>query len=352
MTRRRLSAAAAALAGFWLCAAVVRVLPLVRNGRALAAASNLDVGHALLTAVNGPGVDPAWRMPIGPLLETAMILGSPRFGVIVVATVVGLDALITGALAAYLGGPAAGLAAAAAWLWLLAEIPPNAGSIKMMLYAFFVMLAAFGLALRARAPSPRADLSAGAALAAGFLMRSVLLPLCPLVALWSLIRGKPYSAALFLLPAVLLLAPWAQFNRSVNGSWTIAENGTADLLLIGGSLGLTDTTPEGDAGVLVPDAPKGHGVAAWAIRRAAAHPIEFVQLAWARLRYAVGLEPILVATALLGFILRRRDPAARALALVAAAFLGVHASVATLAYLYEPLWPLLCALAAASLAAL
>jgi hypothetical protein len=348
----RLAAAAAVLAGAWLCAALTRALPVVRDGRALAAAQNLDVGHALLTAVHGPGVDPTWRMPIGVLLETGMILASPRAGTMVVAAVVGLDVLMTGALAALLGGPAAGLAAAAGWLWLLAETPRNPGSIKMMLYAFFVLLAAFGLALRARAPSPRADLSAGASLAAGFLMRSVLLPLAPLTALWSLLRGKPRSAALLLLPTVLLLAPWAQVNRRIHGTWTAVEHGVTDQIIVAGIIGLNDTSPEGNFRVLAPDLAKGDSVAVWAIRRVAAHPLDFLSLAAARLLYAAGLKPLLLAMAILGTCLRRRDPAARAAALVAGAYLAAHVAVATVAYEYDPLWPLLCALAAAPLAAL
>ncbi|MDX6770901.1 MAG: hypothetical protein SF051_15310 [Elusimicrobiota bacterium] len=350
----RRAVACAAAAAVLLAVSAPRLYEAARSARAMISVSHAELGHALRTGDHAAALDPSFRLPLGPLLEAGLLLDRPAAAPWAFA----LAALATGALAgaagAVLGGAAAGAAAAGVALLVLAGLPKPPGFLKMLFYTPFVLLPALALALRARRPGPAADWTVGLAFAAGLLYRSTLFFLPLLLAAYELARGRDRRSALsagrLLLPCALAVLPWAWMNARVHGTPTPFERGASDMLVVGGVLGMTDTTPEGDRRALAPDAPEGPGILRWAARRVAASPFAYAAAVCRRLWFAAGLMPLLLLAAAAGFWRARRDPAARALAVFAGYFLGVHALLATLPYYYEPLWPALAALAAGLLA--
>src|SRR6185312_15719701 len=82
------------------------------------------------------------------------------------------------------------------------------------------------------------------------------------------------------------------------------------------------------------------------------HPAPFLRGFALRAAYVLGLKLWLFALAGLGLFLRRRDPGARALAVQCAYFAALVCAMPVEADYFQPLWPLLLALAAAPLARL
>jgi 4-amino-4-deoxy-L-arabinose transferase-like glycosyltransferase len=331
---------------------------LVSGARGLVSAPHLDLGAGLLNAAHPSSVDPSWRMPLGPLAETVLAARAPAAALpAAMACALAATAFLTAALGAVLAGSAAGAAAAGLALAVLVRLPASPGFLKMAFYTPLALLAAGALVLRARRPGPRADLAAGVAVGAGLLYRSTLAFLLPLVVVLEFVlvhrcsaRRAWKSAALLLLPSVLLLLPWARMNANLHGYWTPFERGASDMLVVGGALGLVDTTAEGDVRRLDPslDNDRPGTASLWAARRVLAQPIPFLKAVAARLAYVAGLRPWLLALALFGFWRARRDEAARTLGLVVLYFIGLHCLLSTLEYYYEPLWPLLATACAAA----
>jgi hypothetical protein len=348
----RAALACAALALLLTGAALRRFAAPPFPDGALFSRTDVELGRALESAAHAARVDPTFRLPLGPLLESALErrgAASPAyFGACLLA------ALLAGAAGALLAGTFAGGAAASLALFVLAGQPRPEGALKMLLFAPLTLLPALALALRARRPGPAADWLAGLAFAPSLLYRSTLAFLPPLVALWTLARGRDRKAALsaarLLLPCALALLPVAWMNGRLHGSPTPFERGASDMLVVGGALGMVDTTPEGDRRALAPDAPEGPGVTRWAVKKVLAAPGAYALSVLRRLRFVFGLMPWLFLLAAAGLWRARRDPAAWLLAAAAAYFIGVHSLLATLSYYYVPVWPLLCALAAGLLA--
>ncbi len=215
---------------------------------------------------------------------------------------------------------------------MLAGLPKPPGFLKMFFYTPFVLLPALALALRARRPGPAADWLTGLAFAAGLTYRSTLAFLPLLVAAVELARGRDRksaaSAARLLLPCAMAVLPWMFMNARVHGSWTPFERGASDMLVVGGALGMTDTTPEGDRRALA-QLITALAAASRPARRVAAAPGAYAAAVVRRLRYAFGLLPWLALLAAAGLWRARRDPAAWALAGFAAYFFLAHAALAT-----------------------
>lgn len=343
--------ACAAAAVLLLGAALWRLSLTLSAAPGLLSASHIELGHGLLTAAHPSRLDPSFRLPLGPLLE----LSVERYPGAALVAAAAAAAALTAAAGALLAGTAAGLLAGALALFVIASLHATEGFFKMLFFTPLVLLPALALALRARRPGARADWLAGLAFAPALLYRSTLFLLPPIIAVWTLARGRDRKSALsagrLLLPCALALLPWAWMNHRLHGSWTPFERGASDMLVVGGALGMVDTTPEGDRRLLAPGAPEGHGAVRWAAKKVLSAPAPYALAVVKRLRFAIGLAPWLVLFAALGFWRARRDPAARALALFAGYFIGVHVLLATLAYYYDPLWPALCALGAGLLAA-
>jgi tetratricopeptide (TPR) repeat protein len=124
----------------------------------------------------------------------------------------------------------------------------------------------------------------------------------------------------------------------------LIEHGSADLILIGGTVGMIDTTPEGDAMKLIHPDTRTQPTTLWVLKQYLSTPTQAITNFFKRLRYVIGLNYLLFTLALLGFYARRKEKSTHCLALVSLYFICLHCLFATLAYLYEPLWPLLCAM--------
>ncbi|MDE2490846.1 MAG: hypothetical protein KGM24_08355, partial [Elusimicrobia bacterium] len=323
------------------------------RARALADASQAELGEALIARAHSRSADPSFRMPLVPLLESdALLRLSPREAAAAAAGLALLTAWLVFALGLELGGAWSGLAAAAVWQVLFALEPKIPGFAKQFVLTPLVLLAALALVRRARRPGAASSALAGAAIGASLLSRGVLAFLPPLLAAGELRgpgrpRARAARAGLLLLACALLLSPWWIMNAVVQRRFVPLENGAADLNVALGALGVVHG---GDGNALALTG--GKPVLPWAARRVFSRPGPFLRGVAARLRFALSLRLWLFALAALALLLRRRDPAVRAVALLAAYWLAISVLMPVEPDYFDPLWPLLAALAAAPLAAL
>lgn len=307
-----------------------------------------EAGESLLHAFE-PGPRPAaYHLPLSSAL-TARLRGHASEDACAAwltgaRSVVPGGAALVGTLA---GGPAAGAAAGALAAWSQADPPchPQAA------LTFFVVLAAGALVLWSRRPSARRAAAAAAAAGASLALRSTLAFLPPLVAAWSWRRGARRSALVLALAPWAFPAVWAACNLSLHGRAAPFEMGQASSNLVAGALGLVGTV-EGDLDALAPDLPDGldtSATAGWAAREALSHPRRTLDAVVFRLVFVFRTAPLLWAAASVGFLAARRRPEARALALLAAGFVGAHAVMAVQPNYFIPLTPVLAALSTAPL---
>ncbi|TBR21126.1 hypothetical protein EPO15_11000, partial [bacterium] len=310
-----------------------------------------EAGESLRHAFE-PGPRPAaYHLPLASLL-TADLRGHAGEGACrawlgAARSVVPAGAALTAALA---GGPAAGLAAGAAAAWVQPDPPchPQAA------LTFFAALTAGAFVLWSRRPSVARAAALAACVGSSLALRSTLAFLPPLAALWAWRRRARSSALVLALAPWAFPAVWAACNLSLHGRAAPFEMGQASSNLAAGALGLVGTV-EGDLDALAPGLPDGTDTAAavrWAAREAASHPRRTLDAFVARLVFAVRTAPLLWAAALVGLLAARRRPEARALALLTAGFVGVHALMAVQANYFLPLTVPLAALATAPLWAL
>lgn len=357
---RRLAAAAAAAAlvalNLALALSVARAdLPRLRG---LVDVSFVEMGEALRLAEHAPGVDPAFRMPVDSLLEADLFVRLSPAARSAWAVLIYLSAvLIVFALARELGGDWAGLIAAAAWQKIFLGLQAGPGFFKQFWLTGLGLLAAVALARHARRPRGLSAAGVGAAFGATVLTRSTYFLLPALLAVreaWS--AGAPRRrlarAGLLLGVFVLALAPWTAMNAAVKKSFAPFET-AANLNVVLGALGAVHGG-EGDyvAFMDAPDSEHGRRPVGWAARTVLSHPVRYLSGAARRVEYALGLRLWLFLLAALGFFAARRDAGARALALQCAYFFALVCAMPVEASYFEPLWPLLLALAAAPLSRL
>lgn len=340
--------AAVAVAAFW----TRMTLQFLPRARGCFDATVADIGEGLLHASHATSVHVPYRMPFDPLLEalglahagpTALAAGTWLFS----ATAAGLAF----ALGAELAGTAGGLSVCALWGGILWDLPMGSGFYKQFWLTLLIMGSAIALARHARRRTVGAGAEAGLWIGLSLYARSSLFLLPPLLATRELFsapkEGRPGRAcALLFLPLALLL-PWVAMNAVILRKFVPLEHGPANMNIVTGALGMVKTA-HGDYRSLMDgastkdacDAPLG-----WAARRVLAHPLAYARGVARRVAYVAALRPWLLLLALAGLLLRRDDPALRAVAGLAAYFVAVNCMMSIEADHFEPVWPLLAALA-------
>jgi tetratricopeptide (TPR) repeat protein len=355
--RRAAAAGTLVLLNFLLFALVARTfLPRLRS---MIDVSNVENAEGLRQAQHPRGGDPAFRMPIGTLTEAAAFdrlspaaLGAWGLSLYAVAV------LLVFALARELGGDWAGLAAAGAWQIFFLGIPPYSGFYKQFWVTGLGLLAALAFVRHARKPGPASAAGVGAAFGLTVLARSVYFPFIPFLAAAEAVRAG--AARRRLIRALLIagvfaafLIPWTAMNAFVKGRFQPVEYGSGNLNIVIGALGAVHGG-EGDYLTFMdaPESERGRSPILWAVRTVLASPGRYLRGAARRAAYALRLHPWLFALALLGFLRARRDAGARALAFQCAYFAAIVCTMPVEDNYFDPLWPLLLALAAAPLGSL
>lgn len=319
--------------------------------------SYIGQGEALRHGAHSANELPSWRMPLGPLLESSAIVhNSPSTAYWGTGAVLVVLLALVFSLGASLGPLWCGLLAATVWQALLWTWPLGPGFNKQLFFTPFVLAPAGLLIWRARAPSLRLSLLLGLSIGAGLLYRSTLVFFPPLLAAVEFVflykrSWKSYAphAALLCLTPLLFLIPWLRMNRILHGEWVPFERGAANMNIVTGALG-TVTGAHGDIRALMDPPPEDgmRSVLGWAAREIARHPGRYLRGVWERLLYAFKLEPwlfILAGAAVLGSWKRLEF---RVLGLYCAYWLLITCSMSIENNYFEPLWPLLAALAAAA----
>lgn len=340
-------------ASLLFCAAAAALLLLASappppDPRSENASPYVRLGRMLLDRLPpAPGFNPAYRMPLTTV--PAASLESPAAARAAQALLAAAFGLLLAALAALAGSTWLALPAAVLWVLgadgrqVLADHPQG-------VFTLCVLAVAACAAARAALPPSRASaLALAAALGASLLCRS---PLALLPVLLFLVERRESrrraGAWLVLLGPFAFLLPWIAANAVMLGRFLPFEDGAASDNLIGGALGLVGSH-EGDAQALLPPAVDFEDNAAlwrWALGEAASHPLRTLLGAVRRVSYAAQLAPLPFLLGAAGAYAWRRDPARRAVALVAGYFLAAHCALSVQENYFFPLWPLASLLAA------
>ncbi|MBI5240068.1 MAG: hypothetical protein HY926_06320 [Elusimicrobia bacterium] len=309
-----------------------------------------DIGELLLHRVPGAGSGAVstFRMPAVGFLAAALVshqrVSWEAFALLAQAAGVLLLCALCALLCA--GGSAWGPALAG--LALLAR-PGGLGDPDLAHCALPVLLVAGLLVWRARETSWKTTVLLAAGIGVSLLHRSTLAFFAPLLAAGELLgRRRPWprsawrQALVLALAPYLFLAPWMGLNWSLHGRFIPFEHGAASSNIVAGALGLEETV-EGEAVSLTGGS--SAGILGWAARRVLAHPGQYLGACGRRLFLLVSWHPALFLFAAAGWWLGRRRRELGHLALLAGYFAAVHCLMAVSPLYFQPLWPLLLALA-------
>ncbi|MBI3552961.1 MAG: hypothetical protein HY077_10640 [Elusimicrobia bacterium] len=225
------------------------------------------------------------------------------------------------------------------------------------LYALLVALTAGLLVWRAQAPSLGRALALAVSLGVALLYRSPLVFFPPLLVLYeglsrprSARRGCRAQWALLLVVPYLFLAPWVRMNWAVHRQFIPFERGEAATNIVTGALGLIQTI-EGDWQGTLLDAPiddrRLGAVLGWAAAEVFRHPLRYLKAVAERIWFVIALHPWLIALSLLSARRLRARRGTKELAFLILYFVLIHCAMAVQRNYFDPLWPLLAALAAA-----
>ena len=233
-------------------------------------------------------------------------------------------------------------------------IPPYLSSDRW-LYSLQVLAVAVALVWRARAPSPRRDVALAVCIGMSLLIMSPLFLFLPALLLYERLRNRrgpaPLSgrtaqrAALLCLIPFLFLTLWSLMNWRLQHRLILFEDGRARSNIITGALGFVSICYcVSDLGL---DCGIGNGIPLlWAARTIWHHPGRYLSACGQRLVYAASFHPWLYLAALAAAWLLRRREGHRQLMLLIVYFLGIHCLMTVEMKYFEPILPLLCALAA------
>ncbi|MBI5622595.1 MAG: hypothetical protein HY924_02320 [Elusimicrobia bacterium] len=309
----------------------------------------LAAGESLLSGF--PGVDVSYSMPIqsvlcglvrnAPVPAQPLIIASWKLACVVLAFTLGC----------LLHSPLAGGLSALAASWSLL------GGLEYdSVYPLFLLLSANALAWAGRSPGLWQGSLLGGAVGLSLLERSPLF-LFPLVAAgYAFLVRHPadrkqrrlFAAAVILAPVIILL-PWLGLNYRMHGRLIPFEHARAGLNIVTGTLGAVSTIeadirhyiePIDDAGVL-----------AWALGHILGHPLDYLAAYSKRIAFFLGLHPVHLALAAAGLILFRKRHEFRLCGLLVALYACVHCLMSVRARYFVPLWPVVSAVAACSVAA-
>jgi tetratricopeptide (TPR) repeat protein len=306
----------------------------------------VESGDALLRGVPLPGV--ARAMPFYSVPNAYLCFQSgPASSAAIRSTVYLAGAFVVFALGALLYSALCGSGA----VLLYALLPESPFGGERWLYTLTVLLAAFFLVRRARAPSRAAGLALGAALGASLLVLSplFLFPILLTAYEWTGER-EPGStrlgdaARLCAVPFAFLI-PWIVMNWKLTGRLIPFEDGRADANLITGALGFVRTMGAGDPRALAGLSPSQSALA-WAVLEVLRHPLRYLTALASRAIFVWDMHPwILLAAGVSAWLSRRREDCRR-LSLLAGYLLAVLLSMPVQEGYFAPLWPLLAVLSA------
>jgi len=354
LNRERL--AAALLLACAVLPLLARVQAVVATGRAAYCQEETDFsverGDALLHGVPLPGA--AWAMPFYSIPNAYLCSRLPRPAAAEAHSAVLLaGAAAVFALGALLYSPVCGAAA----VLLYAHLPPGAAEDTRWLYILTVLLAAYFLARRARAPTLANGLLLGAACGASLLVLSPLFLFPFVLVVYERTRDpkarerRPLDAAALCLLPLLFLVPWIVMNWRLTGRFVPFEDGRADDNVILGALGFVRTMGLEDTRRLAGLSPASGSALWWAVREILRHPLRFAAAVPARAALAFRPHWALALAAACSVWLARRREDARQLALLAGYFFAIHLLMPVQDSYFDPAWPLLAVLAAGLLAA-
>lgn len=300
---------------------------------------NIEGGESLLQGL--PHRRAFWSMPAYSVAHAAACRGLGGSALAAPAAAVWLDAALVFLAGALVAGPAGGGAAA---VLFAATLKPDDAFGDRWPHVVTIILVALAAAWRARGARPLSAWLHAGAVALSWTTLSTLALYPALAAAPELLRRRWRQAAILVLFPAALLLPWMAANRASHGELVVFEHGRARTNIQTGAVGLVKTVSVEDAGVLS-GKPAGP-LAPWALREVAGHPGRFARALAARALFALRLHPALALLAVLGLVAGLRDPATRAVGLLAGYFLAVHCMMPVEARYFSPLWPLACVLSA------
>lgn len=316
---------------------------------------HVERGEALLHGVPRQGIARAMPCYSVPNAVVCNHLPAPYSAAVRFAVFLGSEALVF-ALGSLLYS---GLCGAGAAL-LYATAASSIVSEERWLYALAVLLAAYFLVRRVRAPTFGKSVWLGASIGTSLLL---LPPLClfpTLLVVYEWVRDRRAgaararssrawdAAALCLLPFFVLL-PWIVMNWRLSGRLVVFEDGRADDNIILGALGFVRTMGIGNTRKMAGLA-ADQSVYLWAASEIWRRPLTFLSAMWQRAAYGASFHPLLaLAAAGSAWVWRRREDC-RQLALLAAYYVAIHCLMPVQENYFVPAWPLLAVLAAGLLA--
>jgi tetratricopeptide (TPR) repeat protein len=319
--------------------------------RAALDAETVERGEALRLAWHPSHVNPAYRLPWATVLEADALLRLGPLALQAATALLWLLALgLTFALGRELGGTAAGAAAAALWAPVFAGLPRGPGTSKQLWLTVLGLLAAVLWVRRQRKSTDASSALAGAGFGLSLLTRGtfVFFPLA-VALLERRRRGLLLAGA-----ALAFLLPWTLMNAVSQRRFVPLEDGAMNMNVVTGALG-TVFCAHGDYAALMGEEGGGQGFGSplrWAAKTVLAEPGRYLKGVALRVRRVLELQPFLFLLAGLALLSRRKDPGVRALGALAAYFIAVNCAMSIEDNYFEPLWPLLAALAAAPVALL
>ena len=224
------------------------------------------------------------------------------------------------------------------------------GDLEQRLLSITLLGFAFYSASDELSPALSKKIAAGVMLGCSFLVRSTMAFFPFLWCGYKLLREeKGHRRECFkkILPVLaipfLMLVPWIIYMRLVHGTYTLFENGRANSNIITGALGLVGTI-EGDTNKLAQlhGWHPGASVLLWAVKQVCLHPVLYAGAVLTRLGEVFWMHPLLITGGTAGFIICRKNPAARMLALLILYLAGIHCLMTIEPRYFSPLW-LLCA---------
>ena len=328
-------------------------LPVSRRAFGL---NNVDMGEALLHPSSSRGID---RLPLDPLLEAfGFVHASPPAAKFLVAAFFVAALLLVFALGGLLGSLWSGLLVATVWENHLWSVGMYSGFYKYFFFMPFVLTVVGLMIWRARKPTLARTFLLACAIGSSLLYRSTLAFFPPFLVLYELLfvrRAPPQKSwkhALLLGAApYLFLLPWVRMNWLVSHQFVPFENGAADVAMVLGALGVVQGG-NSRASDMIRALSGGAPISAfaWSLREVARHPVRYAAGCASKLLFVFKLFPLSAILAGFSLWVFRKKEEFRQAGVFLLYFVAIHCLMTVSPDYFEPLWPLLLALAAAPFA--
>ena len=330
------------LAVFWFCAAISISMALCAHFPDYCAQDYDRMGSYLFYGVQGAA---SFHMPLAGIVNTVKDFCTVSTQILINTGLYLIFMPLIYALAAMLHSHKAGALAVllACLLFVCFDIY---GDLEQRLLSITLLGFAFYSASDELSPALSKKIAAGVMLGCSFLVRSTMAFFPFLWCGYKLLREeKGHRRECFkkILPVLaipfLMLVPWIIYMRLVHGTYTLFENGRANSNIITGALGLVGTI-EGDTNKLAQlhGLQHGNSILLWAIKQVCLHPVRYAGAVLTRVGDVFWLHPLLFTCGTAGFIICRKNPAARTLALLAFYLAGIHCLMTIEPRYFLPLW--------------